>query len=467
MKRTADPPEPGTARPARLPSRGVLHRRVTLVAGLAFASNGMTLGILAYALLGLRSAWGLTTGQATALTMAMGAGQLVGGLVMGHIADQIGRRFGYGVTLALSSTATGASALAPSLAWLTPLTFLAGCGFGGVAPIAISLVSEFAPPRQRGAMMGWTQVIWIIGWLTAAAGGVLLIHTLGWRGIFAVGILPIGLAVVGPLLTPESPRFLLARGRRREAEELIAQLRARFDTALEISHQEQARRVSVVAHLAELWSPRFRRRTVMVWTVWFVMIGASQGPILWFPAMMAPAGISHAAELSLLIGIVTLVLTLASTLLIDRVGRKPVMIIGLAMGSAGAVGAAVARSTAALVLGGTALTGGTLAAWPAILSYAAELYPTRIRATATGWAAAAGRTAAILAPAMLGILMPTWTRGRGLAMAIFAVALGGAALIVLVLGEETAGRSLEEIADVRARPAVLEEQTAVPLRCDT
>jgi MFS transporter, putative metabolite:H+ symporter len=425
---------------------------VTLVAGLAFASNGMTLGILAYALLGLRAAWGLTTGQATALTMAMGAGQLVGGLVMGHIADSIGRRLGYAATLTLSSTATGASALAPSLAWLIPLTFLAGCGFGGVAPIATSLVSEFAPARERGTLMGWTQVIWMIGWLTAAVAGVLLIHTLGWRGIFAIGILPVVLAVVGPRLTPESPRFLLAQGRRQEAEDLIAQLRARFDTALEIPDQEQSRRVSVAAHLAELWSPRFRRRTAMLWTVWFAMIGTAQGPVLWFPAMMAGAGIGHAAELSLLIGVVTLVLTLASTHLVDRLGRKPVMIIGLAIGSAGAVGAAVARTASAFVLGGTALTGGTLAAWPAILSYAAELYPTRIRATATGWAAAAGRTAAILAPAMLGILMPTWTRGRGLAMAVFAVALGGAALIVLVLGEETAGRSLEEIADVGGRP---------------
>ena len=76
-----------------------------------------------------------------------------------------------------------------------------------------------------------------------------------------------------------------------------------------------------------------------------------------------------------------------------------------------------------------------------------ELYPTRIRATATGWASAAGRTGAILAPAMLGLLMRSWTAGRGLALSIFAGALVIALLIVLFLGEETAGRSLEEVAE--------------------
>ncbi len=117
-----------------------------------------------------------------------------------------------------------------------------------------------------------------------------------------------------------------------------------------------------------------------------------------------------------------------------------------------AAAVAGARDTLTFVLGGVGLAGGVLAAWPVILSYAAELYPTRIRATATGWASAAGRTAAILAPALLGILMSTWSQGRGPAMLVFAALLAAAAVIVLVAGEETAGRSLEEITGVAAPP---------------
>ncbi len=382
--------------------------------------------------------------------MAAGAGQLLGGIVMGYTADWTGRRLGYGVTVALSSVATAAASLAPSLGWLDVLMFLAGLGFGGVAPVATSLVGEFAPRQQRGALMGWTQVIWILGWLVAAAGGVVLLREFGWRGVFAIGILPVALAVLGPRLVPESPRFLLAHGRRDEAEALAAALRERFGSGGELPDQERAGRVSVAAHLRELWSARFRRRTVLLWTVWFAMIAAYQGPVVWLPAMMAAAGIPNAAGVSFVVVAAALPVTVASTLLLDRVGRKPVMITALSLAAAGAAAVAGARDTLTFVLGGVGLAGGVLAAWPVILSYAAELYPTRIRATAIGWASAAGRAASILAPALLGILMSTWSQGRGPAMLVFAALLAAAAVIVLVAGEETAGRSLEEITDVAA-----------------
>ena len=83
-----------------------------------------------------------------------------------------------------------------------------------------------------------------------------------------------------------------------------------------------------------------------------------------------------------------------------------------------------------------------------ILTYAAELYPTRIRATAAGWASGVGRTGAILAPVLLGVLLHSWTGGRGLALSLVACALVTAVLIVVFLGEETVGRSLEDVAEV-------------------
>jgi MFS transporter, putative metabolite:H+ symporter len=430
-----------------VPPRRTLHGRVTLVAGLAFGSNGLILGVLSFALLGLRSAWGLAPAQVSALTMASGAGQLLGGIVMGHTADVVGRRLGYGVSVAVSSLATGAAALAPTLGWMLPLIFLAGLGFGGVAPALTSLVGEFAPPGKRGALMGWTQVIWTFGWIIAAAGGVLLAHSLGWRGVFAVGIAPLALAVLGPRLVPESPRFLLAHGRRREAEELAGTLGARFGAAPEMPPQEHAVRASVVAHLRELWSPRFRRRSALLWSVWFVMIGTFNGPVVWLPSLVAAAGFGRPAEASFLVALAMLPPTIASTLLLDRLGRKPVMIVALTAAGVGAAVVAAAHSEPIFILGAAGLAGGVLAAWPVILSYAAELYPTRIRSTATGWASAAGRTAAILAPAMMGALMTTWATGREVALSVCAGALGAAALIVLFIGEETAGRPLEEVAD--------------------
>jgi len=99
------------------------------------------------------------------------------------------------------------------------------------------------------------------------------------------------------------------------------------------------------------------------------------------------------------------------------------------------------------VIAAIAMAGGVLASWPVILSYAAEMYPTRIRATAAGWASAAARTGAILAPFLLAVLMRTWTSERAVALSIFAASLVVAALIVVFLGEETANLSLEETAE--------------------
>lgn len=427
---------------------GALHRRVTLLASLAFGSNGLNLGIISFALAGLKASWGLTPGQAGVLVMSTGAGQLAGGLLVGYVADWLGRRVAYAATIALASLALGAAALAPSLGVLVLLLFLGGVGFGGVAPVATSLVGEFAPQASRGALMGWTQVVWVLGWIAAALGGVVLGHVLAWRVVFSVGLLPIALAVAGVALVPESPRYLLAHGRRREAEALARALGDRFGARPELPPQEQARRVSVRTHLGELWSPRFRQRSIVLWAVWFVMIGAYNGPVVLLPALFLAAGFPDAGRAALVVSVVMALPVVASTLLIDRVGRKPVIICGLSLGAAGAAGLGVARAEAGLVIAAICLAGGVLAAWPVILCYAAELYPTRIRATAVGWASAAGRTGAILVPAMLGALLKTWTSGRSLALGVVAGALVIAALIVVFLGEETAGRSLEDVAEV-------------------
>ena len=434
--------------------RRTLYRRVTLVAGLGYGSNGVTLGVVSFALLGLEAAWGLTPRQASLVTAAVGAGQLLGGVSGGYVADAIGRRAAFGLTVGVSSLAAAAAAAAPSLGWLVAAMLLMGIGFGGVTPVATSLVSEFAPADRRGALLGWTQMLWAAGWLVAGVGGILLTNNLGWRGIFAIGALPLALAVAGPRLIPESPRFLLAHGRRGEAEALVASLRERYGVALDLPEQEPASAASVVAHLRELWGPRFRRRSFLLWTVWFTMIGAFQGPVLLMPAMLEAAHAWRPAEASVLVGLMMLPATFATTLTLDRFGRRPVLAAALGFAAIGAVAAAAARTEATFVLGGGALAGGVLASWPVILAYAAELHPTRIRATATGWASAAGRAAGIVTPLLLAAIMRTWTSGRAEALAVVALALVVAVGIVLVFGEETARRGLEDVAELAAAPRV-------------
>lgn len=436
-------PSPDIARRGR----GSLHWLITLLASLAFAGNGVALSAISFALPGIRREWDLSPPELGLLSAAVSAGQVVGALAVGSLADRWGRRRLFAATIALAAVATGLAGLAPSPHVVTVLLFIAGFGISGVAPVAASLIGEFAPPGVRGQMMTWTQILWAGGWLLSAVGGAALAASLGWRWIIALGAAPVLLSIVGLRLTPESPRFLLAHGRRAEAEALVRELEARYGVHVPLPSQQRATRQHPLESVRELLGPKFRRRTISLWVTWFVMVAGFNGPVIWLPAILAGAGGSDAlaARLSLLVGLWMLPAVLVVLVLIDRVGRRPLMLVALAVASAGTFILALSRGDVAVVIGGGALAGGLLAAWPIVLGYSAELYPTRIRATAAGWAGAVSRSGGVVAPLLLGILLNSWGGGLGLALGVFAVLLALAVVLFWALGEETRGRTLEEL----------------------
>ena len=429
----------------RRPSR--FHWLITLLVSLAFASNGVDFAAISYALPGIRREWQLSPPELGIVSAAVSAGQVCGSLLIGWLADRLGRRGIMVATIALASLATGLSGLAPAAWVVTLMLFVAGLGISGVGPVATSLLGEFAPPRVRGQLMAWTQVSWTSGWCLTAAGGAALAAGLGWRWILALGAAPLVVAVLGWKLTPESPRFLLAHGRRAEAEAVVRQLELRHGVRLPLPAQQRAaRRASPLRDLRELWGPLFRRRTVTLWLTWFVMVACFNGPVIWLPAILSSAGGSPAlaARTSLIIALFMLPASVLSVVLIDRAGRRPLLMASLQVAALGALGLALAGAEPAIILSGGALAGGVLAAWPIVLGYTAELYPTRVRGTAAGAAGAFSRSGGVVSPLLLGALLSNWG-GLALALGVFGAMLLLAVLLVAVQGEETRGRTLEEL----------------------
>ena len=427
---------------------GQFHWLITLLVSLAFGGNGITLSAISFALPGIGREWGLSSADLGAMTAVVSVGQVGGSLLIGWLADRLGRRYAFPVTIAIMSLATAAAGLAPAPGAATLLFFVAGIGFGGVAPVATSLLGEFAPPRIRGQLMTWTQIFWAGGWCLAGLGGALLAANLGWRYTLAIAAAPMVLAIVAWRTTPESPRFLLAHGRRAEAEALVRAIEARHGVRLPLPEQQRAdRRANPLRNLRELLAPPFRRRTLTIWITWLIMQASFNGPIILLPTMLTAAGASEAlaTRTSLIVGLFMLPALVGSLFLIDRLGRRPLMVASLALAMLGGFGLALADSQLAIVLSGGALAAGVLAAWPTILGYTAELYPTRLRASAAGWTSAVARLGGIGAPLTIGYLIQSSGGDRTLALGAIGLLLLIATALVAVSGEETRGRTLEEL----------------------
>jgi len=427
------------------------HRRLLFGSGGGWALDALDVGLVSFVIAQLTATGFATAGQASWIAAAGFIGMAVGASVGGLLADRIGRRQVFAATLLVYGLATGASALAGTVAVLIALRVVVGLGLGAELPVASTLVSEFAPPRIRGRVVVALESFWALGWTASALVGYFVVPTSdeGWRWALAVGALPALYAVVVRWGLPESVRFLESRGRGAEAEATVA----RFERSAGREPAPPSPTTSPTtttaaaaepgARVGALWSPALRRRTGALWLVWFTVNFAYYGAFVWLPTLLFDAGFSlvRSFEYTLYITLAQLPGYALAAVLVERWGRRRTLAAFLA-GSAAAAGLfAVADSAPALVATGMLLSFCNLGAWGALYAVTPELYPTRLRATGAGWAAGFGRIASVLAP--LSVPLVRGAGGTGLLFAVFAAVFVVAALGSLAL-PELRGRALEE-----------------------
>ena len=270
------------------------HTRLVVSSGLGWALDAMDVGLVSFIIAALAVQWSLTPTD-TSLIVSVGfAGMAIGASLGGLLADRIGRRTVFAITLLLFGVATGFSSLAGSVAALLALRFLAGLGLGAELPVASTYVSEFAPARIRGRIIVLLEAFWAVGWVLAALIGYLVIPSGpdGWRWALLIGAVPAVWAAAVRFGLPESVRFLESRGRIDEAERIVRDFEAGagMPSPAAAAPLAPVERASVGRRLGMLWAPGRKRTTGALWIVWFCVNFAYYGAFIWIPWVLFAAG---------------------------------------------------------------------------------------------------------------------------------------------------------------------------------
>src|SRR5215218_751159 len=356
------------------------HGRLVFGSGLGWALDAMDVGLISFVMASLAAQWSLTPTELSWIASIGFLGMALGATLGGLLADRIGRRQVFAVTLLVFGVATGAAALAWSVASLLVFRFLIGLGLGAELPVASTLVSEYAPARVRGRVVVLLEAFWAVGWLLAALIGYLVVprSDAGWRWALALGAVPALYAVVVRRGLPESVRFLELRGRTDEAEAAVR----RFESAAGVAPVPSApARPVPAARPGELWTPGSRRRTAALWTVWFGINFAYYGAFIWLPTLLVTSGFSlvRSFGFTLLITLAQLPGYAAAAFLIERWGRRPTLATFLVGSAVGAALFAAADGEGAVLVTGMVLSFFNLGAWGALYAVTPEVYPTAQR----------------------------------------------------------------------------------------
>ncbi|HVZ65656.1 MAG TPA: MFS transporter [Lacunisphaera sp.] len=424
------------------------HMRARLVMGSATFFDAFDVLALAFVLPVLKGLWNLTPAQIGWLISIGYLGQFVGALGFGALAERIGRVRTATVAILLMSAMAFACAFAGSFPVLLACRFIQGVGVGGEVPVAAAYINEISPTASRGRFFMLYEMVFPIGLMVTGQVGAWLVPAHGWQAMFLVGAVP-GL-VIATLVArlPESPRWLMARGRSADAERVVAGLEASTEQRVAAPAAPPGPGPGARTGWRELFSPFYRRRTLVVWGLWFGTYLVANGLNNWLPTLYRSVyGLDLAAALraASMTNVVQVAITLACALLVDRLGRRSwaLACYAAAAGLFVALGAGGAGSVLMVGLLAT-LAYGLLSSVNVLLYlYTPEIYPTRSRALGTGLATACLRLGSSAGPALIGALVA----GGRLAW-VFLVFAGicGACLLLATRMIETSGRALEEIA---------------------
>ncbi|MEH7012828.1 MFS transporter [Neobacillus niacini] len=391
-------------------NKKVSFRRIFIVSGFSWIFDAMDVGLISFIAAALMIEWNLTPQEAGLLGSVNAVGMFIGAIVAGALADRMGRNKILMYTVLLFSLSSGISAFATTFAVFLIFRFFIGLGLGGELPVASTLVAENVPEHKRGRMVVLLESFWAVGWILSAMIAYFIMPIWGWRSALIIGALPALLAIYMRKGLPDSPQF----------------------------QSTGKKNTSIIQNIKSLWSPKYAKDTTMLWILWILVMFSYHGMFLWLPSVMVLKGFGLIKSFGyvLLMTLTQLPGFFSAAWLVEKVGRKFVLITYLIMAAISAIIFGNAESLPMLIAGGMALSFFFLGVTGTTYAYTTDHYDSTVRATGAGFANAAGRIGAIIGPLIVGTLIAAKVPFNTIFIMFFVTCLI-AALNVLFLGKET------------------------------
>lgn len=443
------------ARLERLPMSRYQYLLFAVVAT-AFLFDTADTAALAYMLGTIKADLGLSVAQAGVLASASLLGMFFGAGTAGVLADRFGRKPVFQFSMLLWGLGSLLCGLSTTYTGLLKARLLLGVGMGMELPVALALIAEYLPTHLRGRFTAILEGFLPVGFIGVGILVYFLMPLVGWRGVFVVLAVPALFLFVVRRMVPESPRWLEAAGRLDEAEDVMALIESKVmraagllrlpEPVIGIVTLETDTRHRWLSAIGDLWHPDYRRRTLMLWIVWFLTLLGFYGLTSWLASLLQQAGYAATQSIfyTMLISCAGIPGFMAAAYALERWGRKPTAITCL-LGSAIAAfvyGQCISHRAdlPLLIAAGLAMQFFVFGMWSVIYAYTPELYPTRSRGTGSSMASAIGRIGSIIGPSGIALMLPL--TGPSGAFAVGAGCFAVAAATIALLGPETRGVAL-------------------------
>ncbi|WP_025785797.1 MFS transporter [Sporosarcina sp. D27] len=420
------------------------QRKVKIVSAGGTFLDGFDLTIIAVAMPLILKQWDIMPIEQSLLVASAIIGSFIGAAWLGSLTDTFGRKAMITIDLLAFVLFAILTAVAPNVLWLIAFRFLLGIGIGADYPISATLVAEFSSTKNRGKQGTFLAAMWFVGAVVAYISGLVLapLGDHAWRYMFLLGAIMAIIIFIFRIGLPESPRWLASKGREKEAEKIIYELTG---NVVEVKPEPSQEKVKISA----LFSQKFIKRTIFVSGFWFCYATSYYGISMYTPTILS-AFTGGSLQLTYIASSIVSILGLGGAIigmnLVDRWGRRPLLITSFTGLTAGLSVLAFNPNptlTFLVVLFSIAVLFANMGGGILNFVYPTELFPTSIRAGASGFATSVSRIGSILGVLVFPNVVAVW--GNAAALGVFAVVALTGLIITISLAPETKGRRLEEI----------------------